>query len=252
MAMAQEHSAYQASIHRSTHEHSDGRGPPQLGVVENVAGGTSGYITAYDVVYNIWVDPGHLYTLIGYAAGAMGVGVADDGETTYFTLELRPSGAALSSPPVPGATLVIATLPAEVPLVTATPRPDGSIVHEIGYGQSLWAIALAYGVTGDQLRAWNNLPEGSSEIYAGGKLLVRLPGTVMATLSDTPSAPPATATATLQDTPAPSETVPVAASPVPATPVTAEPTPAGWLLPALAGTCLLAAGVLLGWLRRRK
>ena len=195
MAMAQEHSEYQASIHQSTHLHSDGRTPPELGVVENVAGGTYGYVTAWDVVYNIWVDPGHLYTMTGYASGMMGVGVANDGETTYFTLELIPTGVRLASPPVPGSTYIPVTQPPPpkaTPLFTATPLSDGSIVHVVGYGQTLWSIATVYGVSVDQLRAWNNIAADDSTIYAGQRLLVRPAGQVTPALALTP--PTGTAT----------------------------------------------------------
>jgi len=81
MALAQEHSEYQASIHTSTHQHSDVRDPPDIGVVENVAGGDIGYLEPYAAVYEIWADPVHMRAMTGYPAGAMGVGVADDGRS---------------------------------------------------------------------------------------------------------------------------------------------------------------------------
>jgi len=175
MALAQEHSEYQASIHTSTHQHSDGRVPPQIGVVENVAGGDIGYLDPYAAVYEIWADPVHMRAMTGYPAGAMGVGVADDGVTVYYTLEVRPAGAA--TPKGSNSGTDIAPLPlTPVPiatLVASTPRPDGSIVHIVGYGQTLWSIALAYGIRIDQIRAWNNIASDSSDIYVGQYLLVR-------------------------------------------------------------------------------
>jgi uncharacterized protein YkwD len=179
MEMAQQHSLYQASIHHSTHQHSDGRDPPELGVVENVAGGTFGYVTPSDVVYEIWADPGHLHTMIGFPDGVMGVGVADDGETVYYTLEVRSSSQASNASQTSGTVQSNLTPIPLVPLVTVTPFPDGSMFHTVGYGQSLWSLAVAYGVTTDQLRAWNNIPANSNEIYAGQKLLVRLAGSAM-------------------------------------------------------------------------
>jgi len=173
MALAQEHSEYQASIQTSTHQHSDGRTPPQIGVVENVAGGDIGFLEPYAAVYEIWADPVHQRAMIGFSVGSMGVGIADDETTVYYTLEVRPANKSTSEfsasrtasaplTPIPLATLVV-----------STPHPDGSIVHIVGYGQTLWAIALAYGVRIDQIRAWNNIATDSNDIYAGQYLLVR-------------------------------------------------------------------------------
>jgi LysM repeat protein len=175
MALAQAHSTYQASIHTSTHQHSDGQDPPDLGVVENVAGGDIGYLEPQAAVYEIWADPVHMRTMVGYAAGSMGVGIADDGITVYYTLEVRPAETAAKIPD-PSALVTTPVPLTSVPfvsLVTITPRSDGTIVHVVGYGQTLWAIALAYGVRIEQLRAWNNIPDGSNDIFAGQMLLVR-------------------------------------------------------------------------------
>ena len=178
MAMAQEHSAYQASIHTSTHQHSDGSNPLDLNVVENVAGGDIGFVDPQIVVYQIWVDAVHMKTMTGYEAGSMGVGVADDGETVYYTLEVRPSDSAAtaSNPSGTESTQNPSTAMPLVPLATMTPDSAGATFHVVGYGQTLWAIALAYGVRIEQIRAWNNIPEDSSDIYAGQRLLVHLPG----------------------------------------------------------------------------
>jgi LysM repeat protein len=64
------------------------------------------------------------------------------------------------------------------PLLTATPNPDGSVVHVVGYGQALWSIAIAYGVKINDIRRLNNLPFDSTHIYTGQKLIIRPPGTV--------------------------------------------------------------------------
>lgn len=188
MAMAQEHSAYQASIHTSTHQHSDGSDPPDLGVVENVAGGDIGFMDPQIAVYQIWVDVVHMKTMTGYEAGSMGVGVADDGETVYYTLEVRPLGSAAtaSNPSGTESTQNPSTPIPLVPLATMTPNSDGATFHVVGYGQTLWAIALAYGVRIEQIRAWNNIPEDSSDIYAGQRLLVHLPGLASLTPTSNP------------------------------------------------------------------
>jgi LysM repeat protein len=197
-AMAQAHSEYQASLHHGTHQHSDGTYPADLGVAEDVANGDFDFIDAQTVIYEIWADSVHMQAMTGYPSGAMGVGVADDGETVYVTLDVVPGARAAKATGSAGTTVaqVGVTPVAPTPLVTMTPRPDGSIVHIVGYGQTLWEIAQAYGVTVDQLRAWNNLPEGSSDIYAGDKLLVWPAGAAHPSPTANPglaSAEPATA-----------------------------------------------------------
>lgn len=93
-------------------------------------------------------------------------------------------------------------------VASAQTRPDGSQVHIVQAGQTLWGIAQAYGVSVDTLRALNNL--SGSTIYVGQPLIVRA-------ASAAPTAPP-TATGAALFTASPPPTLAVVQGP-PITPV---------------------------------
>lgn len=70
--------------------------------------------------------------------------------------------------------------PAAPPAATATPRPDGSVVHTVRSGDTLWGIAIQY-ATGSsldpqamlaQISRLNNSP---SLIYSGQELVIAIP-----------------------------------------------------------------------------
>lgn len=72
------------------------------------------------------------------------------------------------------------TVPTEIAYVmpfdfiqTSEPRPDGSIVHAVEFGQTAWAIATRYGIDLETLLALNNLPENPM-LYPGDELIIHL------------------------------------------------------------------------------
>jgi uncharacterized protein YkwD len=186
MAYAQKHSEYQAKTQQSTHIHSDGTLPQSIGLQENVAAGDVGVVTVAVVVYEIWVDWGHRHILVGYSTGDIGAGIAySKNAQAYYTVDIRPGQEAKTITPE-------ATSPSYAPLETSTPSKDCSIIHVVGYGQSLWSIAQAYGVTINTIRDLNNLASDSTIIQIGQNLLIQpactptLPVPTQ-TLTDTPS-----------------------------------------------------------------
>jgi len=58
-----------------------------------------------------------------------------------------------------------------IPVSVGTARPDGDVIHEVKNGQSLWSIAIAYGVKIEGIKRLNNL--SSTNLYQGQKLLVQ-------------------------------------------------------------------------------
>ncbi len=66
----------------------------------------------------------------------------------------------------------------------ATARPDGDVIHLVRNGQSLWSIAIEYGVKINQIKLLNNL--NSNEVYTGQRLLIQKSATQPAA-SITPS-----------------------------------------------------------------
>jgi LysM repeat protein len=188
MSYALEHSRYQASLHTATHQHSDGSTVWQNGMDENIAEGMLGYLTPEYAVFTIWSDAIHMKTMIGYATGSVGAGVADDGADEYYTLDVRPGGVVPGSQTGKGKdpNATPTRIVPIVPLLTVTPRNDRWIIHTVGYGQSLWAVAIAYGVKMDQIRDWNSMKADATNLYAGQKLYIIAPAQIWPTLTASP------------------------------------------------------------------
>ncbi len=72
-----------------------------------------------------------------------------------------------------------------IPVARSTARPDGDVFHKVRFGQTLWSIAVTYGVKIDQIRAWNNLG-AETTIYEGQTLLVQRAATQPPPASATP------------------------------------------------------------------
>ncbi len=203
MGYAQQHSEYQASINTSTHTHSDGVLPWSIGIQENIAAGTAGYISVDFIVNLIWSDALHMKTMVGYTSGFVGMGVASSGGITYITLDVRPGNNPATLPAGQGAlgvTLPTSTPRPFVPIVTSTPLPDGRIVHIVAEGDTLWSIAVSYGVKMDDIRRLNNLPAGFTAIRIGQKLVIRLAAATATGQTGTPTGQLATDTQTVTAT----------------------------------------------------
>lgn len=156
---------------------------------ENIAGGSG--MTAAAAVQSWQGDALHLNTMLSPTLTEIGAGVAKVGNTTYFVIDCAlptSSGVPQAYTPAPGEPTVGPYSPGDfiVPVVTGTPDETGSVVHEVQYGQTLWAIAIAYGVKIDEIRALNNLGEGT-EIYQGDRLLVRKDAPPSPAVTGTPS-----------------------------------------------------------------
>ena len=148
-----------------------------------------------DWLMNVWGDADHMmpmvesrYTHIGAAA------YTDSDGLTYYVLHAAYSaGTGSVNPPAPvdnPADTVIDTSQLVEPVFTVTPQDDGSIVHVVKYGHTLFSIATWYNVSMEEIIALNNL--GSSSLLDGQKLIIRLAPT--ATITPTPITPTPTAT----------------------------------------------------------
>ena len=58
-----------------------------------------------------------------------------------------------------------------IPITLSTARPDGDVIHEVQYGQTLWSLAIDYGTTIEQIKRLNNLQ--ADVIAPGQKLLIQ-------------------------------------------------------------------------------
>lgn len=71
-----------------------------------------------------------------------------------------------------------------VPVAISTAKPDGDVIHEVQYGQTLWSIAVQYNTTIAELKRLNNLPDDT--ISPGWKLLIQKGATQPAPVADSP------------------------------------------------------------------
>ena len=205
MQAAQAQADWQAANNTVTHTGEGGTRPKDRAaaagyagqfVSENIAGGND--MTVDDAV-SLWQeDDLHLNTMLGPNYQDVGAGVATSGETVYYVLLAGyGSGEGSQAPsvtPVPSETGGESVPPAGA-IVTSTPNPDGSVVHIVQPGDTLWGIAVAYKVSIAQLMNQNGL-SANVVLYPGERLIIHRAGELTPVPTDTPAPPTPTPTPT--------------------------------------------------------
>jgi LysM repeat protein/uncharacterized protein YkwD len=141
------------------------------------------------LIYDVWGDSVHMHTMLHDRGQLVGVGVAQAGDQVYYVLDVAAywGDAGLTVQPTTMAYGENAATQQYVsqyiaPVIKANPGPDGSIVHTVQSGQSLYMLAQHYGVDIAALRALNGL-QNTDMIYIGQKIIIRGPTPA----TDTPS-----------------------------------------------------------------
>jgi uncharacterized protein YkwD len=187
MASAQAHSNYMASSGSISHTGSGGSSPGSRAatagfsgsVVENIYGGMN---ASPQQAVGWWQgDSLHLGTLLSTRHTYAGAGVATSGGVLYYTLDVGSLTGGSSSPSnatgastasASGAASAPATAVAFNPVLIATPNPDGSVVHVVQAGQTLWTIAATYKIQLADLLQLNGFTS-STFIYPRNKVLIK-------------------------------------------------------------------------------
>jgi uncharacterized protein YkwD len=145
-------------------------------------------MTAEDAI-SMWLgDDLHTNTMLSAYRSDIGAAVAGSNQI-YVVLEtaLRtnsgkmqyPAYAILTSIPVTQAACMGQITPNAagsiseylIPVAVSTARPDGDVVHEVKYGQTLWTLAIQYKVSIEHIKRLNNL--SNDTIVPGWKLLIQ-------------------------------------------------------------------------------
>lgn len=187
MAAAQGHATYQAVNYIHSHQGPGGSMPNDRAaaagyaglVLENVASGTLGYVSTAWAVQGWAGSPGHRRAMLSTATH-IGTGIAQNDEEMFFVLLIGSAGPPWTVDPATAAPSAATpdvtpepTDPIVIPIVLATPREDGVVVHVVQQGQTLWAIAARYGVSLDDILYYNNLTR-QSIVKPGDSIIVQV------------------------------------------------------------------------------
>lgn len=145
---------------------------------ENFAYAGSG--ATIDQIMLMWADYDHMRpaTTPNYCHVGAGTATASNGMTYYILQAAYISGEACDSTPPTGSGGTPGQPPAGYGIVTPVEKvelnEDGNYVHVVKTGQSLWSIAVAYGVTIKEILAWNNLSD-NYVLWPGDELTIAGP-----------------------------------------------------------------------------
>ncbi len=207
MLVAQRQNDYSTSIGQLTHYGPDGSRPRDQAMAAGYGGGATVFISE-NIAMGSSLSPGgavemwtgdapHLNTMLGTNYRDVGAGVGEGVGFTYYTLVTGYVAGGLSANstvPAGGSDVAIGGGPRLV--VTVTPQPDGSIVHIVEEGQTLWTIAAVYGIDLAELLSLNGMTEDSF-VHPGDRVIVRAGPTATATVAPTATPSPMPGQATL-------------------------------------------------------
>ena len=148
MSIAQAQNNYSMSIGQITHTGPDGSRPKERAIAagygggatvfvsENIAEGTG--LTPAEAVQWWTGDDPHWNTMMGANYRDIGAGAGCDGNTCYYTIDTGyVAGGISANSTAPAAVPAAPVSGGAMPVLQATPLPDGSVVHTVQAGQTL-------------------------------------------------------------------------------------------------------------------
>ncbi len=147
-------------------------GGSSVRVTENWARGPG--LTPHGVVYNTWApSSAHINNMLTTWHVDFGAGVSIDasGMTIYVVKFGHVVGTARPRPTSPPTGPTGTPAPRVQPMTTSTPNPDGSLVHVVQFGHTLWRISEAYEISMVKLLEQNYLTEDSA-IFPNQKIVI--------------------------------------------------------------------------------
>lgn len=218
---------------------------------ENVIYGTG--MTAAQAVSAWTGDAPHLHTMLSTDLVEIGAGATEKDGDFYYVIDCaRPTSSGAPQAYTPGAEAQYNAGINDiiVPVSKSTPDENGDVIHEVQSGQSLWQIAIQYGVKIADIERLNNLG-ATPVIYPGDKLLIMKVGTSTPAPSATPTETQEAITSPPLSTVAvPSTTPSVTATLIPVAPVS-NGVGVGGAVAAIIIVALVAAG-LVAWAGRAR
>lgn len=199
-------------------------------------------------------DTIHLHTMLSPDLQDIGAGVAEADGTFYYVIDCaRPTGGGVPQAYTPGAEAAYSAGLNEimVPVSVSTPDAKGEVVHEVQPGQTLWQIAIQYGVKIDDIRRLNQL-SAAYVINPGDTLVIKRLGTATP-LPPTATRTPTVSPAVLEQTSSPVEPTAIqtlTGTPLPV-PGAANVPGAGMAVGVIILAALVAAG-LVAWAGRAR
>jgi LysM repeat protein len=197
MSLAQGQSDYQASTGNITHTGPGGTTPKDRAYGADYGDGNKIFLS--EIIYGgsnatpddalTWWKGSSLHNrvMLDSQYVEIGAGVSTAGNWTYFTAEIgwvtvypAPAEAGAISSSSNGEDSQDGSVPAPIAIVKATPREDGSIIHIVQSGQTLWAIAAVYEIDLDTLLSQNQMTR-TSFVFPGDKIIVRPSGSTTST-----------------------------------------------------------------------
>ncbi len=263
MAVAEAQNNYSISIGEITHYGRDGSRPREQAIAAGYGGGATVFVSeniamgtglAPAEAVEWWTgDAPHMNTMTGPNYRDVGAAAGESGGRYFYTLVTGYVAGGISArSTVPVAAAGTSAPSGALPVLLSTPLPDGSIVHTVEPGQTLWTIAAVYDVELPDLLKMNGLSD-DAVLHPGDRLVIR-PATV-----HTPSSSPGVTPTRTKSTPAGrSPTAPPppltrlpASTADPATATSASvPGTARWLIGAV-GMVLMIIGIVFGSRRSR-
>jgi hypothetical protein len=232
MGSAQAHSEFQAAIGSWSHTGAGGTDETDRALAAGYGGGQSVVCdeavamaspgtSLQTVVYEIWGDYVHRdVVLLSTKYYEVGAGVFEKDGMVYYTVDLCVVGSGYGAKAPGSATgvapVVDSSAPTQDPMAnvimavaTVTPNPDGAVIHRVEPGQSLWAIAIAYGTTIAELAQLNHtFSVENPNVMVGQDIIIGYANTATPTPTVTATQLPPTRTPQPTQTPRPTRIPP--------------------------------------------